>query len=189
VLETEPAVASFRAEGARGVEGPSFLDLGSGGGVPGLVLATSWPGATGVLVDSNRRRCALLEVSVATLGLADRLRVRCGRAETLARGAELRASFGLVVARSFGRPAVTAECAVGFLRAGGLLAVTEPPTDPAEREGGPARWPNDPLATLGLGPARFRRAGPTGVALMKKIGEPAERWPRSDGRPAKTPLW
>ncbi len=167
---------------------PTFVDLGSGGGVPGLVLATRWPASTGILLDSNRRRCAVLEEAVATLGLDGRLSVRCGRAETLARDEALRAMFDLVVARSFGSPAVTAECAVGFLRIGGLLAVTEPPPHRAEREG-QTRWPADGLATLGLGPARVLRAGPTGVAVMRLESLAAERWPRADGRPAKSPLW
>jgi len=167
---------------------PAFVDLGSGGGVPGLVLATCWPEATGILLDSGRRRCALLEDAVATLGLDGRLSVRCGRAETLARYEGLRATFDLVVARSFGGPAVTAECAVGFLQVGGRLAVTEPPPDRADPEG-EIRWPADPLATLGLGPARVVRAGSTGVAIMPLESLPAERWPRADGRPAKSPLW
>ena len=37
----------------------TFLDLGSGGGVPGLVLAMSWPDADGILLESQRRRCEL----------------------------------------------------------------------------------------------------------------------------------
>jgi 16S rRNA (guanine527-N7)-methyltransferase len=164
------------------------VDLGSGGGVPGLILATYWPESTGVLVDSNRRRCAVLEDAVAALALVGRLRVCCGRAETLARDEVLRATFDLVVARSFGRPAVTAECAVGFLRVGGILAVTEPPPDRVEPDG-ETRWPADALASLGLGPPRVLRASAAGVAVMRLESLPAERWPRADGRPAKSPLW
>lgn len=156
--------------------------------MPGLVLATGWPESTGTLLDSGRRRCSLLEEAVATLGLDGRVSVRCGRAETLARDEGLRARFDLVVARSFGSPAVTAECAVGFLRVGGRLAVTEPPPD-REDPARAIRWPADELATLGLGPARSLRSGSTGVAVMILETLPAERWPRADGRPAKSPLW
>jgi 16S rRNA (guanine527-N7)-methyltransferase len=169
-----------------GIEPAAYLDLGSGAGVPGLVLAICWPGARGTLLDSSRRRCALLVEAVAALGLEGQVSVQCGRAETLARTEGLRAGFHLVVARGFGSPAVTAECAVGFLRSGGLLAVTEPPGGDAV---GSTRWPVDPLAALGLGPARILRADAMGVAVMTAVAEPADRWPRADGRPAKSPLW
>src|SRR5436190_7388468 len=95
-----------------------FLDLGSGAGVPGVVLLVLWPAATGVLLDARRRRCSFLEASVNELGLSDRGSVACGRAEELARRPGFRASFDLVVARGFGAPATTAECAVGFLGPG-----------------------------------------------------------------------
>ena len=167
----------------------TFLDLGSGGGVPGLVLAIRWPDADGILVESQQRRCEFLEAAVQRLDLGERVRVREGRAEDLARDPELRAQVDLVVARAFGRPAVTAECAVGFLRAGGRLVVTEPPDAAAQvRE----RWPEPGLRELGLGPAsplRSGRAGAVSLPLLADTQGNAEKWPRRVGRPAKSPLW
>src|SRR5215218_7938238 len=65
-----------------------LLDLGSGGGVPGVILLAVWPAATGVLLDARQRRCSFLEVALRGLGLSDRGAVACGRAEALAgRGA------------------------------------------------------------------------------------------------------
>lgn len=164
----------------------TFLDLGSGGGVPGLVLAMSWPAGFGILLESQQRRCEFLEAAVERLDLTDRVSVRGGRAEDLARDPELRGAVDLVVARAFGRPAVTAECAVGFLHAGGRLVVTEPPagtSDVAER------WPVDGLRQLGFGPAVPLRSGRAGAVALSALGEPAERWPRRAGRPAKSPRW
>ena len=164
----------------------SFLDLGSGGGVPGLVLALCWPDARGVLLESQQRRCEFLEDAVAQLDLGDRIDVRVGRAEDLARDPDLRGQIDLVVARAFGRPSVTAECAVGFLGAGGRLVVTEPPEGTSDLL---ERWPPEKLEDLGLGPAAASRSGRTGVAVLVALGEPLERWPRRVGRPSKTPLW
>jgi 16S rRNA (guanine527-N7)-methyltransferase len=163
-----------------------FVDLGAGGGVPGLVLATAWPGARGVLVDSQARRCRFLEAAVERLGLSDRVVVRCGRAEDLAREPELRESADLVVARAFGPPPVAAECAVGFLRHGGRLVVTEPPEGDATPS---TRWPAEGLLELGLGPATPLRFGIAGAVVMVREGPLADRWPRRVGRPAKSPLW
>ena len=162
-----------------------MLDLGSGGGLPGLVLLDQWPVATGVLLDAQRRRCEFLTRAVAALQLGARVTVECGRAENLARDERLRGSFDLVVARSFGPPPTTAECAIGFLRPGGELVVTEPP----DAEGSASRWPSAALAQLGYGIARPLRVGETGAVRISSP-EPADgRWPRREGVPTKRPLW
>lgn len=159
-----------------------FLDLGSGGGLPGLVLAQR-PGARGALLDAQHRRAEFLTDAVAELGLDERITVVADRAEDAARDPEHRGRYGLVTARSFGAPAVTAECAVGFLRAGGRLAVSEPPG------GDQARWSAPALATLGLSPPHFAHHAGASVALLDHPGEPPARWPRRPGIPSKRPLW
>jgi 16S rRNA (guanine527-N7)-methyltransferase len=161
-----------------------FLDLGSGAGVPGLTLLSLWPTATGVLLDARRRRCSFLESAVGALDLADRVSVACGRAEELARDQELRGVFELVVARGFGAPATTAECAVGFLERGGRLAVSEPPGKPE-----PTRWPKEGLAELGLLGPEVRGSEGARVAVLTSAGPPGDRWPRRVGVPGRRPLW
>lgn len=182
--------AAGLAEGLAAASGPFtgvFLDLGSGGGLPGLALAEMWQQAEGTLLDAQRKRCAFLEAAVGRLDLSPRVTVVCGRAESLARLPEMRASFDLVVARSFGAPAVTAECAVGFLRRGGRLVVSEPPE--GEGQSVAPRWPDAGLAQLGFSsPTRFRR-GETSAAILELSAEVADRWPRRDGVPTKRPLW
>lgn len=161
----------------------SFLDLGSGAGLPGLVLALRWPDVRGVLLDAGRRRGAHLEEACRELGVADRISVVVARAEEAGRDPRWRGSLDLVVARGFGSPAVTAECAVGFLRAGGRLVVSEPPG------GDPTRWDPAGLAELGLvGPQIVQGRGATAAtfALPALAGE---RWPRRTGVPARRPLW
>jgi 16S rRNA (guanine527-N7)-methyltransferase len=161
----------------------SFLDLGSGGGLPGLVLALRWPDARGVLLDAGARRGEHLEAACRDLGLADRVAVVVARAEDAARNADWRGSVELVVARAFGAPAVTAECAVGFLRPGGRLVVSEPPG------GEPSRWDPVGLVRLGLeGPEMLRGERATGAAFELRAAAD-ERWPRRTGVPAHRPLW
>jgi 16S rRNA (guanine527-N7)-methyltransferase len=161
-----------------------FLDLGSGAGVPGLTLVLAWPAATGTLLDSQRRRCRFLEEALRAIEAADRATVACGRAEELARQPDFRRAFDLVVARGFGAPATTAECAVGFLGAGGRLVVSEPPD-----EGSKDRWSPDGLAELGLsGPELVGEEG-VRFAAFRRVGHVSDRWPRRTGVPAKRPLW
>jgi 16S rRNA (guanine527-N7)-methyltransferase len=121
----------------------SVLDLGSGGGVPGLVLALDRPEWHVVLLDRRAQRTDFLRRAVGRLGLGN-VEVITGEASTLAFHVKHRGHYDAVAARSFGPPAATAEAAAGFLRVGGLLVVSEPP-DPDE-----GRWPPEALATLGL---------------------------------------
>ena len=167
-----------------GVGPAEFLDLGSGGGLPGLVLASRWPLVRGALLDASARRTAFLRRTVAALGWDARVAVWEARAETLARNAELRSMFPLVVARSFASPAVTAEIGGAFVRTGGALVVSEP-----EQVGDGERWPVEQLAELGLSVADVRRGAGVGIAIMRRIEPVLDRWPRGPGTPAKRPLW
>ena len=141
-----------------------FLDLGSGGGLPGLVLALGAARLrplSGILLDAQQRRTASSQEAVDRLGLADRIagRDRPGRGRRP--GSEPhRERYDLVVARAFGPPAVTAECAVAFLRPGGRLVVSEPPDpDSARWDEEPARRPR-PLTSRPAGQRRRPRRPP-----------------------------
>jgi 16S rRNA (guanine527-N7)-methyltransferase len=179
---------------AAGIGPAAFLDLGSGGGLPGLVIAALWPEHRGTLLDASQKRTAFLRRTVVTLGWQSRVDVVEGRAEDLARDPGLRGRFSLVVARSFATPSVTAEIGGAFLLAEGRLAVSEPmtPCDSAgpkrstEPEG---RWPADGLGRLGLLPAVIRSGVGVRVAVIGRRSEVADRWPRGSGIPAKRPLW
>ncbi len=156
----------------------SAVDLGSGAGIPGLALAGLWPESTWVLIDAAQRRVMLMEETVRELGWDDRVAVVHGRAEDLAR-TDLRGRFDLVTARSFGPPAATAECAVGFLREGGVLAVTEPPAADG------SRWSPEGLALLSL---EVLPPQP-GVQELRFVGGLDDRYPRRAGVPNRRPLF
>lgn len=135
-----------------------------------------------MLLDSQVRRTDFLHRAIDRLDLADRVTVIRARAEEAGRSPALRGGFDLVVARSFGPPPVTAECAAPFLRVGGRLVVSEPPT----RE--PSRWPADGLAPLGLRVATWSPGPGAWVALTQMTPCP-DRFPRRTGVPAKRPLY
>jgi 16S rRNA (guanine527-N7)-methyltransferase len=156
------------------------LDLGSGGGLPGLPLALAWPATRWILLDGRDVRAEFLRQAVTKLGIDERVRVVGERAETAGRG-ELRASVDVVLARSFGRPAVTAECGSPFLRRGGLLIVAEPP---AEKD----RWPEEGLAQLGMRRG-LRAVEPSSVQVLVQERLCPARYPRRVGVPGKRPLF
>lgn len=169
---------------AVGTEMPTkVIDLGSGAGLPGLVLALAWPDVPIVLLDSSERRTLFLAKVAVELGISSHVVVARARAEEAGRDSDWRARADLIVARSFGLPAVTAECAAPLLQVGGRLIVSEPP-----EEGG-SRWPADGLKPLGLRPAgRFEQAFCRFQVLRQESLCP-EDFPRRTGVPEKRPLF
>ena len=166
-----------------GTQPNRFCDLGTGGGVPGLVLAARWPSSHGALVESAARRCAALVGWSRELGLDDRLDVLHGRAEFWAHADGYRETFQVVTARGFARPAITAEISAGLVRIGGTVVVSDPPDAP------PERWPAAELRALGLGPARAVVERGAHFSCLDKVSPSDPGSPRSEGKPAKRPLW
>jgi 16S rRNA (guanine527-N7)-methyltransferase len=165
-------------EALRSVAGV-VVDLGSGGGVPGLVVAVARPELRLVLLESRAVRCRFLEDAVEALGVD--AEVVEGRAEVVGRS-DRRGSAAAVIARSFGPAAATAECGAALLQVGGLLVVSEPPPPvPA------SRWPEAGLAELGLSPEA--RVGSPAVQCLRQVATCPDAYPRRDGLPAKRPLF
>jgi 16S rRNA (guanine527-N7)-methyltransferase len=161
----------------------TVVDLGTGGGVPGLVLAACWLDAQVTLVESMSRRAAFLREAASACGWGSRVAVVQQRAEEAARNPEFRESADVATARSFAEPAVTAEIGAAFVRVGGILVVSEPPEPDA------TRWPEEPLRALSLGPARLVAAKAAHFSVFSKLAPAPTNVPRPTGRPTKRPLW
>jgi 16S rRNA (guanine527-N7)-methyltransferase len=166
------------------LDGARTLDLGSGGGLPGLVLAVARSNLEVMLLDANLRGTSFLAEAVDALDLEPRVAVVRSRAEAAGRDPSYRGRFDLVVARGFGRPAVTAECGAPFLHSGGRLVVSEPPED-TERS---SRWPVEALDQLGLRPLEPYRGSFSYQVLVQERPTP-DAYPRRSGLPVKRPLF
>ncbi|MFH1749129.1 MAG: 16S rRNA (guanine(527)-N(7))-methyltransferase RsmG [Planctomycetota bacterium] len=96
----------------------TLLDLGTGGGLPGIPLACVCPELQVTLAEATRKKLVAVERIVADLELGN---VRCiwGRAETLAHESAYREKFDIVVARAVAKLRVLVEYASGFARIGG----------------------------------------------------------------------
>ena len=93
------------------------VDLGTGGGLPGLVLAAR-TSAYWVLIERSARRSSFLEWATTALGIQDRVEVVNIDASLVAHSV-YRGQATLVTARSFASPPVTAEIGSAFLTVGG----------------------------------------------------------------------
>jgi 16S rRNA G527 N7-methylase RsmG len=92
-------------------EAPSgpLLELGSGAGLPGLIIAAAWPEREIHLVEARRKRASFLRAAARAMGLA-RVTVHGARSEALREQLELQPA--VVSARAFAPPAdVLAEAA------------------------------------------------------------------------------
>lgn len=104
--------------------GARCVDLGTGVGIPGVLLAILYPESTWRLLDANARRCEITLKAVRAAGLETRIEVVHGRADDYAREPRWRSANDLVVARLFGPPCEVAECGIPLLAKGGSLVVS-----------------------------------------------------------------
>lgn len=116
----------------------SVLDLGSGAGVPGLIIAHDLPTTQVTLLDRRAKRTDLLERVVRRLGWQERVSVVCEDVTTFGPAG----SFDAVVARGFGPPEFTLASAERLVRRGQPIVISEPP--------GHDRWDSALLDRLGL---------------------------------------
>ena len=124
--------------------------------------------------------------------MSSRIELVHARAELLGRDQRYRGGFAAVISRSFGPPAITAECGAPFLEVGGRLIVSEPPghVSAAGADALPAtdRWPAEGCQKLGLRPELGIREV-FGFAILRQVSPCSDRYPRRPGIPAKRPLF
>ena len=126
VCDSLTAVATLEPSAERR---PSLLDLGSGGGYPGLPLAAALPWRRVALVESVAKKARFLDVASRAVSAAlvdggldaPAIEVMTERAEDLAQDADQRATWDVVTVRAVGSLAHTAELALPLLRVGGRL--------------------------------------------------------------------
>lgn len=163
----------------------TIADIGSGAGIPGLVLAAALPEATVWLIESSGRKCVFLERARTACGL-DNARVANVRAELWSDGLE---RCELVTARALAGLPVVAEYAAPLLVIGGALVAWRGARDSKE-EAAAARAATE----LGLEPGPVLDVHPYAGArnrhlhLMLKVRGTPRRFPRRPGMAAKRPL-
>lgn len=162
--------------------GASWCDLGSGGGLPGLIVAVERPDLRLTLLDRSSTRVEFLEQAVRQLDVAGNVEVAEGDATELAHSELYRGAFDGVFCRAFGSPSATAECAIGFLGGTGCLVVSEPP------EVSPHRWPLKSLQALGFAGVEIIN-GPPRFAKLAVATPPGPDVPRRWKQIIKKPLF
>ena len=155
-------------EVVRGFDGP-IVDVGSGGGAPGIPLAVALPEREVTLLESTRRKCAFLERWAVELG---NVRVVCGRAEE-----QPVDSWGVAVAKALAPPPVAAEWCLPLVAPGGAAVLfTGPSTDARQ------------VARVAERLAAELAESPPGLLVLRKLGPTPAGFPRRPGVARKRPL-
>jgi 16S rRNA (guanine527-N7)-methyltransferase len=121
VVDSLAAVPLLLARRVDGTKIDAFLDLGSGGGFPGIPLAAVIPAARATLVESVGKKAAFLATVVEATGLAPRVSVASARSEDLARDPLHRERWPVVTVRAVGGLDELVELAFPLLVPGGML--------------------------------------------------------------------
>ena len=156
-------------ETVRRFEG-TLVDVGSGGGAPGIPLAHALPEREVTLLEATRRKCDFLERWTAEL---PNLRVVCGRAEE-----QPLDTWGVAVAKALAPPPVAAEWCLPLVTPGGAAVLYVGPTAQADRVA--------QVAVLLAG--KLESDPPPGLLVLRKLGPTPPGFPRRPGVARKRPL-
>lgn len=173
-LSLLPALAALPA-------GAKLVDVGSGGGLPGLPIAIARPDLSITMVEATGKKARFLEETARALGLTH-VSVVCERAETYGRG-EGRERFDVATSRALSELSVLLELTVPLLRVGGE-SIAIKGGRAGEEIAGAARA----LSLLHAEVVDHARTS-TGaiVRVVKRAATPA-RFPRRPGEPKRAPL-
>jgi 16S rRNA (guanine527-N7)-methyltransferase len=150
-------------------DGP-IVDVGSGGGAPGIPLADALPEREVTLLEATRRKCDFLERWTADL---PNLRVVCGRAEEQPLDA-----WGVAVAKALAPPPVAAEWCLPLVAPGGAAVLYVGPTAQADQV----------AQVAALLAAELEADSPAGLLVLRRLGPTPPGFPRRPGVARKRPL-
>lgn len=165
---------------------PPVVDVGSGGGFPGLVIAAVFPEWEVHLVEPIQKRSQLLRTVAKALGL-DQVFVHCERAETLARGL-LREAANLVTARAVAPMREVLEYTVPFASISSPILLPKGSGFRDELHAAANAMHELGVEYEGAVPMRPEVSSTIVVARFRKVRRTPERYPRRPGIPHKRPL-
>ena len=148
----------------RAYDGP-IVDVGSGGGAPGIPLAVSLPDREVVLLEAEQRKCAFLEEHAPP-----NARVVWGRAEEQATD-----WAGVAVAKALAHPPTAAEWCLPLVREGGAVVLWVGPSAEPERVAQVASRIAGELAGAPDGFLVIRKTGPTPPGFPRRVGVAKKR--------------
>ena len=161
--------------------GSRLIDVGAGGGLPGIPIAIARPDLAITLLEATGKKAAFIADAAAALSLAN-VTVLNERAETAGQS-RARESFDVATARALSRLPTLLELTLPFVRVGGYLLAIK--GEQAAREVEEAQ---KALSVLGGHVATLRRGETGTVVRIDKARPTPARYPRRPGEPKRVPL-
>lgn len=170
----------------------SIIDVGSGGGFPGVPLAIAYPEKEFLLLDSSAKRMRIVSDIAESIGIGN-VRTMHGRAEDAGKDESLRESFDLCVSRAVAALPVLLEYCLPFVKVGGTFISYKGPGSDTEFEegkkalevlGGKLNRELEMKDTLFSGDG----TGSHKLFLFEKVSPTPPSYPRSAGKPSKKPI-
>src|SRR5579864_2246171 len=161
------------------------VDVGSGGGLPGLPLKIARPDLSMTLVEADQSKAAFLVKACASLGLRD-VDVVARRAEEVGRDPLHREKFDLAVARALAPMPVLIELCLPLVRVGGRLLAQKTEKEDVDAARHAIELLGGSLLGSSAAPSGARRMGT--VVLVEKIRPTPGAYPRRPGVPSRKPL-
>ncbi len=164
------------------------IDIGTGGGFPGIPLAVAFPEKNFVLVDSLNKRIQIIRNLCCELDIGNVTAVH-ERAENLAKKKDMRESFDICVSRAVANMSTLAEYCLPFVRKGGCFIAYKGPGYGEELAAA-----GEAIKVLGgeinrvdsvqVTDANFRHT----LIYVDKVDNTPKTYPRKAGTPAKNPI-
>jgi 16S rRNA (guanine527-N7)-methyltransferase len=161
------------------------VDVGSGGGLPGLALKIARPGLGMTLVEADQAKAAFLVRACATLGLPE-VEVVARRAEEVGQDPLYRETFDVAVARALARMPVLAELCLPLVRVGGRLLAQKTESEDLDAARHAIDMMGGKLDRVVVAPSAARSTGT--VVIVDKVQPTPPAYPRRPGVPARRPL-
>ncbi len=165
-------------------EGMKVLDIGTGGGLPGLVLACENPKLHFTMLDSTKKKIDAINEIIEEMDLKN-CDTLCGRIEEL--GQKHHEKFDIVTARALAPLNVLLEYAVGFLKPGGLLYAWKANYH-EEFELSKNAQKILKMEMIAVYDYELPSGEKRTILTFKKMGHTDNRYPRRVGIPSKSPL-
>ncbi|KAK4257110.1 hypothetical protein QN277_006742 [Acacia crassicarpa] len=178
----------YRSHCGTSYEKLKLVDVGTGAGLPGIILAVACPEWDVTLLESLNKRCVFLEHAVGVTGLSNVQIVR-GRAENLGQNLCLREQFDVSVARAVAEMRILAEYCLPLVRVGGLFIAPkgyDPEEEVRKAEGAIQKMGASLLQVCSV-ESQSPHGQRTVVVYLKDRPTP-KKYPRDPGTPAKEPL-
>ncbi len=166
---------------------PKAVDIGSGAGYPGLILAMAWPNSQWLLIETLNKKANFLKLVIQELAL-DNVEVVAERVEDIGQNPCYREQYDLVSSRAVAAINILAEYALPLLKTGGLFAALKGPLCAEEHAQAANALSILQAQKLAIIDYAIPAIGQRSLAIYQKTGSTPAKYPRRAGMVEKRPL-